>query len=193
MTSLDPPEPAEAPDGAPGPGVAVSPDELDRRIADAVRAQRLAAEADPVADTSMFLSHHWPSQYDRCAQVGRFHVCRRCLVLYPVAVLVCLLAALRLTWPDRLDPWFLWLLPIAGVVEFSLDALGVIRHNATRQVVVSALLAVAYGKLLWRYANHPADGLAWTVVIVDTGICLVAALIGRVLRGTDNGTVTPRE
>ena len=47
---------------------------------------------------------------------------------------VCLLAALRLTWPDRLDPWFLWLLPIVGVVEFSLDALGVIRHNATRQV-----------------------------------------------------------
>ena len=191
MTPLEPAEPAEAPDRVPGPGVAVSSDELDRRIAEAVEAQRLAAEAEPVADTSMFLSHHWPAQYERCARVGRFHVCRRCLVLYPTAIVVCLLAAVRITWSSSLDPWFLWLLPIAGVVEFSLDALGVIHHNPVRQAIVSALLAIAYGKLLWRYANHPDDGLAWAVVIVDCTICLVAALAGRVLGGSGSRSVTP--
>ena len=40
----------------------------------------------PVADTPMWLSHHWPSDYDRCAVVAGRHVCRRCLVLYPLAL-----------------------------------------------------------------------------------------------------------
>ena len=44
-----------------------------------------AAEV-PLADTPMYLSHHWPSDYDRCAVVGGMHICRRCLVLYPVAL-----------------------------------------------------------------------------------------------------------
>ena len=151
--------------------------ELDDRIEAELARQAREAAQNPVADTSMFLSHHWPSGYDRCAVVAGRHVCRRCLVLYPVAIVVALLAGAGVTWPAHLDPWVLWLLPIPGVVEFSLDALGLIRHHPLRQAVVSAMLAVAYGKLLWRYAHDPADALAWSVVLVDCGVCLAAALV----------------
>lgn len=104
---------------------------------------------------------------------------RRCLVLYPVALAVALLAGLGITWPTRFGAWVLWLLPLPGVVEFSLDALGVVRHHPVRQSIVSAMLAVAYGKVLWRYVHDPTDALSWSVVAVDCGVCFVAALLGR--------------
>lgn len=161
-------------------------DDLDRRIAAELDRQARERAETPVADTTMFLSHHWPSGYDRCVVIGGRHVCRRCLVLYPVVIVVALLAGLGLTWPHRFDPWVLWLAPLPGVLEFSLDALGVIRHHPLRQALVTALLAVAYGKLLWRYAQDPGDALAWSVLVVDCGICLVAALVGRRFTAASN-------
>lgn len=170
--------------------------ELDRRIAQALEAQRIERDENPIADTPLWLAHHWPSRYDRCIRVGGHHVCRRCAVLYPVAILVAFAAGLGLRWPESWDVWMYWLLPMPGVVEFVLDVFGVIRHRPLRQVVVSALLAVAYGNLLWRYSNDPTDGLVWTVVLVQTGICGVAAVVSLVLRrswidvDTQEGTVT---
>lgn len=160
----------------------VDPEELDRRIAEKLEEQRAEHHAHPMADTSMFLSHHWPSRYDRCLVIRGRHVCRRCAVLYPVAILVAFLAGAGLTWPVRWDRWVFWLLPIPGVVEFVLDVLGVVRHRPHRQMVVSAMLAVAYGKILWRYAHDPGDPLVWTVIGVDTGICAFAALLATALR-----------
>jgi hypothetical protein len=172
----------------------VDPEELDRRIAETLEVQRAEHRAHPMADTSMFLSHHWPAHYDRCVVIGGRHVCRRCVVLYPVAIVVAILAGAGVTWPHRWDPWVFWLLPIPGVVEFVLDVLGAVRHRPVRQVVVSAMLAVAYGKILWRYSHHPGDGLVWAVVGIDTGICAVAALVAAALRRSwiDTGTTQPR-
>ena len=56
----------------------------------------------PVADTPMMLSHHFPEDYDRCAVVAGFHVCRRCLVLYPVALVTGVVISLGSWWPDSL-------------------------------------------------------------------------------------------
>ncbi len=160
----------------------VDPDELDRRIEAELVSQRAEREATPLADTTMFLSHHWPSRYDRCVVIGGRHVCRRCAVLYPVALLTAFAVGTGLTWPERFDPWVFWLLPLPGVIEFVLDVMGAVRHRPIRQIVVSALLAVAYGKMLWRYWHHPGDGLVWAVVLVNTGICLAAALLAVTLR-----------
>ena len=157
-------------------------EELDRRIEAALESQRAEREANPVADTTMFLSHHWPSRYDRCMVIGGRHVCRRCAVLYPVAVVIAIAAGYGLHWPTRLDPWVFWLLPLPGVIEFVLDAMGAVRYSPSRQIIVSAMLAVAYGKLLWRYSHHPTDPLVWAVVIVDTSICLAASLLAITLR-----------
>ena len=78
----------------------------------------------PRADTPMWLSHHWPEQYDRCAVIGRRHVCRRCLVLYPLALVAGIAVAVGSWWPHGLDPWVLWLGPLPGVIEFVLDNVG---------------------------------------------------------------------
>lgn len=131
----------------------------------------------PVTDTPMWLSHHWPSDYHRCVVVAGRHVCRRCLVLYPMALAAAVLAAAGATWPDRLDVWLLWLLPLPAVVEFVGEHLGLLRYRFRRQVVTTLLLAVASGKLYVRYLDDPGDALAWSVVVVEGGACLLAALV----------------
>ncbi len=160
----------------------IDDDELDRKFAVELERQRIEQAATPFADTSMWLSHHWPSRYDRCTHIGGKHICRRCLVLYPVSISVALLAGAGLHWPDSWDPWMFWILPIPGVVEFVLDVMGVIRHRPLRQVIVSALLAVAYGKILWRYSHDPGNSLVWAVVLVNTATCGIAAILATVLR-----------
>lgn len=129
-----------------------------------------------MADTPMWLSHHWPSEYDRCVRIGGRHVCRRCLVLYPLAAACAALAAGGATWPDRLDPWFLWLLPLPAVLEFVGEHLGVLRYQFRRQVAVTFLLAIACGKLYVRYLDDTRDRLVWSVVIAYAGACVLAAL-----------------
>lgn len=156
--------------------------ELDRRISERIAEQEAERVEVPIADTSMFLSHHWPSRYDRCVQISGRHICRRCIILYPVAVLVAFATGAGLSWPTRYDPWVFWLLPLPGVIEFMLDALGAVGHRPIRQIVVSAMLAVAYGKILWRYSHHPGDGLVWAVVITDTSLCLFSVLVAAALR-----------
>ena len=42
------------------------------------------------------------------------HVCRRCLVLYPVALVTGIAISIGSWWPDDLNPWVLWLFPLPG-------------------------------------------------------------------------------
>ena len=131
----------------------------------------------PIADTPMWLSHHWASEYDRCVRIGGRHVCRRCLVLYPMAAACAVLVRAGVTWPHRYDAWVCWLLPLPAVVEFCGEHLGVLRYHFRRQVAVTVLLAVACGALYSRYLDHTRDALTWGVVTVYGGICIVAALL----------------
>jgi hypothetical protein len=141
-------------------------------------AERLDDVHLPVADTPMWLSHHWPSGYDRCAVVRGRHVCRRCLVLYPVALVAGLAIGLGSWWPASLDPWALWLLPLPGVIEFVLDNLGRIAYSPRRQVALSAAGAVAAGVGYLRYLDDALDPLVWSVVGVYTATCVAAVVIG---------------
>jgi hypothetical protein len=141
-------------------------------------------EPEPLLpDTPMWLSHHWPWQYDRCAVVAGLHVCRRCLVLYPLALVVGIAVAGGSWWPHRIDPWVLWLLPAPGVAEFVADNLGLIRYSPVRQVVLSVSGALAAGVGYARYLADHTDGLVWTVVLTYGAICLGTAIIAGVRRG----------
>ena len=124
----------------------------------------------------MWLSHHWPSEYDRCVVLAGRHVCRRCIVLYPMAIAAGVLAGAGATWPTRLDTWFCWLLPLPAVLEFVGEHLGVLRYRFRRQVATTVLLAAACGKLYLRYLHHVRDDLAWSVVVAYGGACLLASL-----------------
>ena len=144
-------------------------------------AERRAGEpAQP--DTPMYLSHHWPEDYDRCQVVFGLHICRRCLVLYPLAIVTAIAVGAGEWWPHGWDPWVLWLLPLPGVVEFVADNLRVIEYSARRQVILSAAGAFAAGVGYVRYLDHTTDALVWSVVFTYGGICLASALAGYVVR-----------
>lgn len=136
----------------------------------------------PVADTPMWLSHHWPEDYDRCVVIGGLHVCRRCLVLYPLALVAGLAVSIGSWWDHSLDPWVLWLFPLPGVIEFVLDNLRVISYRPRRQVILSAGGAVAAGIGYVRYLDDHTDALAWTVLAVYTAVTLSAAIVGGLWR-----------
>jgi hypothetical protein len=122
--------------------------------------------------TALWLSHHWPEQYDRCTVIGRSHVCRRCLWFWPATFLSMAAALAGLPWPDRLDPWLLALLPVPVVAEWWLEQLGAVRYSPTRQVVLSLVCAPAVGVGLARYLVDPGDALFWTVVAAYAVVCL---------------------
>ncbi len=146
------------------------------------RAELAARRGEVLADTPLWLSHHYPEQYDRCVVIAGRHVCRRCIVLYPLALLAGVAVSSGSWWPHRLDPWILWLFPLPGVVEFVLDNLGRVAHVPRRQVLLSAAGAVAAGVGYVRYLDDPTDRLVWAVVGVYTAACLAGAIGGHVLR-----------
>lgn len=129
---------------------------------------------DRFDDTPMWLSHHWPDQADRCVEVGGRFVCRRCAVLYPVSLVVAMLFGIGAGWPERWDPWFLWLLPLPAAVEFIGEQLRWWEHAPRRLVAVTLLLAVACGRLYVRYLDDIWDGLVWSVVSTYLVACVAA-------------------
>ncbi|HEY5155240.1 MAG TPA: hypothetical protein VIJ47_10935 [Acidimicrobiales bacterium] len=128
--------------------------------------------------SALWIAHHYPEDYDRCVTVGRTHVCRRCLALYPVAFVVMVLTLGGARWPADLDAVLLVVLPLPSVVEFVAEHLGVIRYQPTRQVVLTVPLAVALGVGFGRYLRHPSDPLFWAIVVGYGGVCLAAVVIG---------------
>ena len=137
----------------------------------------------PEPDTPMMLSHHFPEDYDRCAVVAGFHVCRRCLVLYPVALVAGVAISLGSWWPDSLNPWVLWLFPLPGVVEFVLDNLELIDYSPVRQMWLSAAGALAAGVGYSMYLQDTFASTVWAVVAVYTTVCVLGCIVVNRRRG----------
>jgi hypothetical protein len=132
--------------------------------------------ARPTRITPLWLAHHYPEDYDRCVRIGRSHVCRRCLVLYPVAFVVMVATA---GWEPApaLDIVIVAGLPLPGVVEFIAEHLGALAYSPRRQVALTAPLAVGLGRGLARYLTDRTDPLFWSVVIGYAALCGLAALV----------------
>jgi hypothetical protein len=125
----------------------------------------------------LVLSHHPPSQYDRCFRVGGHHVCRRCVVLYPLAFAVAISSAFGAHWPEPWDRTLLFLLPLPMTLEFVVERFGGIRYNARRQLLLTLLAAPALGRGFARYALHPGDRLFWGMVALFGGSALVSLIL----------------
>ena len=131
-----------------------------------------------IAPTSrLWLSHHQAHQSERCVTVRGRHVCRRCAVLYPAALVVLGLSLLGLHWPAGLDGVLLWALPAPAVAEFIGEHLGRVSHDAKRLRWLTVLAAPALGRGFARYLEHPGDRLWWNVVAtyVLLGVAAVVA------------------
>src|SRR5438270_6060583 len=107
--------------------------------------RQLSPSPRPTVRMPMWLSHHYPEDYDRCVRVGNRYICRRCLVLYPVAFLAMALALAGARWPKSLDSVLLVVLPLPAVAEFVLEHLGAIGYRPRFQAAVTVPLGVALG------------------------------------------------
>ena len=143
-------------------------------------AEARSRDADRAARRALWRTHHWPERYDRCATVGRFHVCRRCTWFYSIAFVV---AALGLAfdvspWPASWDGTMVWLLSIPATLEFVGGELGLYRYDARRQAVVTAILAPAVGRGIAAELQDQWSGLFWGPVLVFGTTWFVFAVIG---------------
>jgi hypothetical protein len=132
---------------------------------------------------ALLLSHHAPSEHDRCFRIGRCYVCRRCAVLYPVAFVVAGLSLAGKVWPAGWDDRLLWLLPLPVTLELVLERFGALRYRAGRQLLLTLLAAPALGRGFARYLRHPDDRLFWGMVLLFGGASLFAILATRARRG----------
>ena len=127
------------------------PPEAEARLSALIaeqQARRVEEDDAARAKRSLWLSHHWPDEYERCAVVGGRHVCRRCLVLYPIALVVMALSLAGFApWPEAYDVWFIWLLCVPATLDFMAEKLLGVDYSARRQIVVTALVALAFGPL----------------------------------------------
>lgn len=128
---------------------------------------------------ALLLSHHPPSQYDRCFRVGGHHVCRRCAVLYPVAFASTALSLAGWFWPAAWDGKLLWLLPLPVTLELMFERFGSLRYRPGRQMLFTLLAAPALGRGFARYLRHPGDHLFWGMVALFGGASLLALLATR--------------
>jgi len=135
----------------------------------------------------MWMAHHFPDDYERCAVVGRRHVCRRCLVLYPIAFVV-LGVGLALGWtsgPASLAA--LIVLPLPAVVEFVAEHLGRLRYSARRQMAVTVPLGLGLGAGFARYLDDQTDPAFWAVAVAYSAVCLLSAWFGSRWRNVSGG------
>ncbi len=137
----------------------------------------------------MWLSHHYPEDYDRCVRIGRSHVCRRCVVIYPIAAVVLALSAVGSGFSSGLTAAASIVLPLPTVVEWVLEHAGTIAYSPRRQLAVSVPMGLALGMGTVRYFADHLDPLALAVVAVYGTTCMVTALVlpGRSSDGGDDG------
>lgn len=129
--------------------------------------------------TPLWLSHHWPDDYDRCVLVAGRHVCRRCLVLYPVAFAVMALSLAGLRLPGPAEVVAMVLLPLPAVIEFCVEHVGRSHHSPRRLVAVTVPLGIALGLGFGRYLRSPGDPGFWAVVLGYGLAAGLAFLTGR--------------
>ena len=123
------------------------------------------------------LSHHLAHEHDRCVVIANRHVCRRCLVLYPVAFVVMFLALGGITWSEQLDPLLLLGLPIPVTMEFVGEKLGLLRYSAPRQITLTLIAAPALGTGLAQHVLSPFPKWFDVMVLVHGGVCALAHVV----------------
>ncbi len=131
--------------------------------------------APAAAPDRVWLSHHAPEHSERCLHVRGVAICRRCAVLYPVA----LCAAVLFVALDAATGWLvaaMWVLPAPMAAEWIGEHLGRLRYDPRRQIAVTALGAPALGAALAITWERPFSPAAVLPIAVWTLCCAGVAL-----------------
>ena len=126
----------------------------------------------------IWLSHHRQHQHDRCVDVAGYLVCRRCLALYPLLIVVGLVFAV--TGPAA-SPWMsslIWFTPVPATIDYALLGLALTRYDARHVIVLTALAAVGLGAALSYHLASPFDRRFVVPAATFAGVWLLAALFG---------------
>lgn len=177
-------------------GLDVLDPEAEARLAALVEHQRERREADQEtrrARRALWLAHHWPDGYDRCVVIGSRHVCRRCLALYPLTLVVLVLTSAGVDlWPAGADPWMIWLLCVPATAEYVADALRLTGHRPARQVVATLLVALALGRGLAYEFEARWSAEFWGPLLAFGTIWFASAVAGH-LRHRSGAPARPAE
>lgn len=114
--------------------------------------------------------------------IGGRPVCRRCAVLYPLAI-VTAIAEIAGWIPSGLGTWILWVAPVPMVVEWCAEHVLDARYSPGRQTITSAAAAVSAGIALGRHARSPFEPMASAAMVTYVAICAVAWIVGTRRRG----------
>ncbi|CAB4817538.1 unannotated protein [freshwater metagenome] len=124
----------------------------------------------------LWYSHHHEEQYDRCVQIGKRHVCRRCVVLYPlVLVSTAALMALGVSIGPILVLG-MWILPLPMTLDWIGEYLGQVRYSPSRQVLLTALAAPALGCAFALHLQHAFSPVALAPMTLYVLLCCAALL-----------------
>jgi hypothetical protein len=130
----------------------------------------------PATDTPLWLSHHWPENSARCVRIGRRHVCRRCSVLYPIALLT-MVVALALDVPTGAAVAAMWVLPVPMTLEWMAEHLRGVPYSPRRQAAVSAVAAVGVGLAFAVHVRHPFHLDALAPMAAHATACAVSSIV----------------
>ncbi len=120
-----------------------------------------------------WLSHHPPSELDRCYRVGRFHVCARCLGTYPV-LLVGLLGQIFLRAPLSLaaDVPLSVGLVLPATLDWALGRFGPHRGSNAWRTFTGALLGLGLSRSLFIHLQRPFPLALLAQAAVVMGVAL---------------------
>lgn len=146
-------------------------------VAERREAERASEERESTARKNLWIAHHWPHRYERCATIGGRHVCRRCLWFYSISFIVLGLGFVGISpWPASLDVAMVWILPIPATIDFVLGELGRLKYDPRRQVLVTSILALAVGRGFYIELLDRGSTTFWAPVLVFGSIWFATAV-----------------
>lgn len=125
--------------------------------------------------TPFLLSHHSPADYHRCVRVGGWHVCARCLGLYPVlfaalAAQIALRAPLSHSW----DSLIAFALPLPGLIDWARGRLWPLSGSNAGRLITGVLLGLSLARTLYLHLRAPWNP---TTTAQMAGFLLIAAAV----------------
>lgn len=109
--------------------------------------------------------------------LGTHVVCRRCLVLYPVAAIVAVLS-IRFGGAHRWDQLICWSAMVPALVELAAEQIWGTAHRPRRLVAVTVIAGVGAGRAISRYLMRPSDHVFWVTIAEVSIVSIVIIALG---------------